>query len=103
MPEQVQRYRRRLTAQQKDERQDDHDRRRLAHQHPSDLLCSLTRGWDRRRRAQCRLNRVSSFAISSYRTLHVLGVRHMMHMRTPSHTLRPCIFSLASPPTSLLS
>ena len=43
MPEQVQSHRRRLTAQQKDERQDNHDRRRLAHHHPSDLLRSLTR------------------------------------------------------------
>ena len=48
MPEQVQGYRRRLTAKQKDERQDNRDRRRLARQHPSDLLRSLTRGPDRR-------------------------------------------------------
>ena len=43
MPEQAQRYRRRLTAQQKDESQDNHDRRRFVRQQPSDLLRSLTR------------------------------------------------------------
>ena len=36
-------YGRRLTAQQKDERQDNGDKKRLAHHHLSDLLCSLTR------------------------------------------------------------
>ena len=42
--ERVQRYRRRLTAQQRDERrQDNSDRRRLARQYLSDSLCSLTR------------------------------------------------------------
>ena len=46
MPEQVQRYRRQLTTQQKDERQDNYDRRRLARQYLNDLLCSLTRGRD---------------------------------------------------------
>jgi len=35
----------RLTAQQMDERQDNHDRKQLAHQHPSDLLRSLTHVW----------------------------------------------------------
>ena len=34
-----------LTAQQMDERHDNHDRRQLAHQHPSDLLCSPTHVW----------------------------------------------------------
>ena len=37
---------RRLTAQQKDERQQDNsDKKRLVHHHPSDLLHSLTREW----------------------------------------------------------
>ena len=44
MPERVHRYRRRLTTQQKDERQDNRDRRWLVRQHPSDLLRSLTPG-----------------------------------------------------------
>ena len=40
----VQRYERRLTAQQKDEgRPDNNDKKQLARHHPSDLLCSLTR------------------------------------------------------------
>ena len=43
MPEQVQMYGRRLTAQQKDERQDNGNEKRLARHHPSDLLRSLTR------------------------------------------------------------
>ena len=42
-PERVQVYGRRLTAQQKDERQDNDDKKRLARHHPSDLLSSLTR------------------------------------------------------------
>ena len=64
-PEQVQRYRRQLTAQQKDERQDNRDRRQLAHQYTSDLLFSLTRGQDRRRTPWCRLDCVLNFAIST--------------------------------------
>ena len=81
MPERVQRYERQLTAQQKNERwQDNSDRRRLARQHPSNLLHSLTREQDRRRTARGRLNRGSSFAISSDRNFHMLGMRHMMHM-----------------------
>ena len=94
MPEQVQRCRRQLTAQQKDERQDNrdrsslvprlflvgglrnwrgrvwepnYDRRRLASQHPSNLLCSLTHGRDAwwrtvRRHLDC----ASSFAILNF-------------------------------------
>ena len=43
-PERVQMYGRQLTAQQKNERrQDNGDKKRLAHHHPSDLLCSLSR------------------------------------------------------------
>ena len=42
MPQRVQMYGRRLTAQQKDERrQDNSDKKRLAHHHPSGLLRSL--------------------------------------------------------------
>ena len=80
MPEQVQRYKRWLTVQQKDERQDNCDRRWLAYQYLSNLLRSLTCGQDRRRTAQHCLNCASTFAISSDRTFHVLSVRHMMHM-----------------------
>ena len=43
MPEQVQMYGRWLTAQQKDEIQDNDDKKRLACHHLNDLLCSLTR------------------------------------------------------------
>jgi len=45
-------YGRRLTAEQKNERQDNGDKKRLARQHPSDLLSSLTRERDRRRTAR---------------------------------------------------
>ena len=41
-PERVQMYRRRLTAQQKDEKQDNGDKKRLVRHHLSDLHCSLT-------------------------------------------------------------
>ena len=74
MLERVQRYGRWLTTQQKNES----DRRRLAHHPPSDLLCSLTRGWDRRRTAWPCLNHTSSFAISSNWTFHVLSMSQMM-------------------------
>ena len=55
-------------------------------QHPSYLLHSLTREWDRQRTRATRHHLVSasSFAISSDRTFHVLRVRHMMRMRIPS-------------------
>ena len=76
----VQGYIRRLTAQQKNERQHNRDRRRLVHQHPSDLLCLLTRGRDRQRTARRRLDCTSTFAISSDQTFHVLSVRHMMRV-----------------------
>ena len=42
-PERVQMYGRRLTAQQKDERQDNGDKKRLVRHHLSDLLHSLSR------------------------------------------------------------
>ena len=61
----VQDYIRRLTAQQKNERQHNRDRRRLVRQHPSDLLRSLTHGRDRQRTARRRLDCASTFAISS--------------------------------------
>ena len=60
--EQVQRYRRWLTAQQWNERwQDNSDRRWLACQHLSDLLRSLTRELDRWRTARHCLNCTSPF------------------------------------------
>ena len=77
------RDRKRSTAKQKDERQDNRDRRRIAHQHPSGLLCSLTRERDRQRIAWLRFDCTSSFAILSDRTFH-MRVRHMMRMRIPS-------------------
>ena len=43
LAERVQIYGRRLTAQQRDERQDNGDKKRLEHHHPSDLLHLLTR------------------------------------------------------------
>ena len=54
------------------------------HQHPSDLLRSLTHGRDRQGTAWRHLNHALSFAISSDQTLHVLGMSHMMRMRIPS-------------------
>ena len=84
-PERVQIYGRRLTAQQKDERrQDNGDRKKLAHQHVSELLRSLTCERDRQRTTWRRLHSTLSFAISSDQTFHMLGVRHMMRMRIPS-------------------
>ena len=60
MPERVQRYKRRLIAQQKDERrQDKGDRRQLSRQHLIELLHSLTHEWGRRRTAQHHLNCLS--------------------------------------------
>ena len=59
-----------LTAQQKDERQDNRDRRPLVRQHPSDLLGSLTCGRDRQRTARrldCALSfNVSNFTVSNF-------------------------------------
>ena len=78
-------YGRRLTAQQKDERrQDNGDKKRLAHHHPSDLLRSLTR--EQIGRGQ---HGVISPALraSPFRTFHVLCVRHMMRMCIPSSTM----------------
>ena len=75
---------RRLTAQQKDE--DNGDKKRLVCQHPSDLLSSPTHERDRQRTAQRCLDSALSIAILSYRTFHMLRVRHMMHMRIPSYT-----------------
>ena len=56
-------YGRRLTAQQKDERQDNSDKKRLVRHHPSDLLRSLSRerigGWKH-------VANASSFTISNF-------------------------------------
>ena len=61
----------------KDERrQDNGDKKRLARQHLSNLLCSLTRERDRRKSARRRLDSALSLP---FRTLHVLGVRHNEH------------------------
>ena len=67
MPERVQMYGRRLTAQQKDERQQDNsDKNRLARHHPSNLLHSLTREWIGGGQHGVRLASASSFAISIF-------------------------------------
>ena len=79
-------YGRRLTAQQNNERrQDNGDKKRLAHQHLNDLLCAVTCERDRRRTLQRRLDSDSSLAISFDRTFHVLCVRHMMCMHIPNY------------------
>ena len=66
-------------AQQKDERrQDNGDKKRLARQHPSNLLCLLTHERDRRRTARRLIDSALSFTILSDRTFYVPGVRHMM-------------------------
>ena len=83
MPERVQMYGRRLTAQQKDERQQDNsDKNRLARHHPSNLLHSLTREW-----IGGGQHGVVSPALqaSPFRSFHVLCVRHLMRMRVPSN------------------
>ena len=74
-------YGRRLTAQQKDERQDNGDKKQLARHYPSDLLRSLTR--ERIGRGQ---HSVVSPALqaSPFQTFHVLHVRHLMRMRIAS-------------------
>ena len=74
-------YGRQLTAQQKDERQDNDDKKRLACHHPSDLLRSLSR-----ERIGGGQHSVVSPALraSPFRTFHVLRVRHLMRMRIPS-------------------
>ena len=77
-------YRRQLTTHQKDERQrrqDNSNRRRLARQHPSNLLCSLTRERDRHRTARCCLDCASSFAISNCPHARM---RHTVCMHIPS-------------------
>ena len=50
--ERMQRYRRQLSAQQRDERRQDESERRFARQHQLDSLRLLTREQDRRRTAQ---------------------------------------------------
>ena len=68
-------YGRRLTAEQKDERQQD---KRLAHHHPSDLLRSLTR--ERIGGGQHGVV-LPALRASPFQTFHVLRVRHLMRMR----------------------
>ena len=66
---------------------------KLARQHPSDLLCSLTCEWDRWRTAQRRLYSTSSFAILSDQTFRMLYVRHtmLMHIPIPSYCGNHCL------------
>ena len=78
----IQMYGRRLTAEQKHgRRQDNSDKKRLAHHYPSDLLRSLTR-----EQIDGGQHGVVSPALqaSPFRTFHVLRVRHLMRMRIPS-------------------
>ena len=64
MAERVQMCGRRLAAQQKDERrQDNSNKKQLAHQHPNNLLRSVIRERDRWRTVQRRLDSGSSFTI----------------------------------------
>ena len=72
------------------------DRRQLVHQHPNDLLRLLTCGQDRQTTARCRLDRTSSFAISSNGTFHLLDVRYMMRMHIPSIMLGYGCYSILS-------
>ena len=59
--------RRRLTAQQKDERrQDNGDKKQLVRQHMSDLLRSLIRERNKQRTALHRIDSTLSFAISNF-------------------------------------
>ena len=76
-------YGRRLTAQQKDERQQDNcDEKQLARHHLSNLLRSLTR--ERIGRGQHGIVSPALRALP-FRTFHVLRVRHLMHMRIPNN------------------
>ena len=75
MPERVQMCGRRLTAQQKDERQQGNgDKKRLARHHQSDLLSSLTseRGGGQHGVV------LPALQASPFRTFHMLRVRHLM-------------------------
>ena len=82
MPEQHQRYRRQLIAQQKDERQDNHDRRRLCVSTQAIYFACWPVNGIGRHAAQHRP--CFDYHHSSDQTLHALGVRHMMRMRIPS-------------------
>ena len=53
-------------------------------EHTNNLFRLLTCGRDRQTTAWRRLNRASSFAISSDGTFHLLDVRYMMRMHIPS-------------------
>ena len=84
MPERVQRYGRRLTAQQKDERrQDNGETKRLARQYLSDLLCSLTCEWGRRRHSM----------VSSRQRfeLHHFVRSNFQHAQHEAHVAHKCI------------
>ena len=91
-PEWVQMYGRRLTAQQKDERQQDEGNKKwLARHHPNDYFARWPVngiGWGQ--------HGVVSTALraSTFRTFHVLRVRHMMRMGIPSYHLDfyPCVW-----------
>ena len=75
-------YGRQLTAQQKDKRrQNNGDKIQLVSHHPSDLLRSLTR-----EQIGGGQHGVISPALQAlpFRTIHVLHVRHLMHMHIPS-------------------
>ena len=74
-----------VTVQQKDVRQDNGDKKRLAYQHPSDLLRLLTYERDRQRTARCHLDRTSSFYISNFPRARV---RHMMCMHINMCTIK---------------
>ena len=70
-----------ITAQQKEERQDNGNEKQLARHHLSDLIHSLTH--ERIGRGQ---HGVVSPVLRAlpFRTFHVLRVRHLMRMRIPS-------------------
>ena len=66
-------------------RQDNGDKKRLAHHHPSDLLRLLTH--ERIGRGQ---HGVVSLRASPFRTFHVLRARHMMRLCIPS--IHVCVY-----------
>ena len=92
--ERVQRYRRRLTAQQRDKRQQD-NRRQLVGQHLSDSLCSLTGEQDRQRTATGLSQLRFVISSTSDQIFHVLSVRHMMCMMLMCYT--PIMYDALKP------
>ena len=95
--ERVQRYRRRLTAQQRDKRRQD-NRRRLVGQHLSNSLCSLTGEQDRQRTATGLSQLRFVISSTSDQIFHVLSVRHMMCMMLMCYT--PIMYNALKPKTS---